>query len=135
MNRPVDMKELRRLPPMSSLKKEKLHALSKKVKVRGAQPGEALFNEGDSEKRTVYVLTGTVQLREAGRAIGTIVGGSEEAVNPLAPVLPRRCAAVALTPCEYIAIDSDLLVVMLTWDQAGQYEVSVLRGEANTPDD
>src|SRR5690606_29781065 len=135
MTRPVAIKELRRLSPMSSLKKENLHALSKKVKVRSAQPGEALFNEGDSEKRTVYVLTGTVQLRETGRAIGTIMGGSEEAMNPLAPVLPRRCAAVALTPCEYIAIDSDLLDVMLTWDQTGTYEVSDLRGDPGTSDD
>ncbi|MFO7286759.1 MAG: cyclic nucleotide-binding domain-containing protein [Gammaproteobacteria bacterium] len=135
MSRPVDIKELRRLSPMSSLKKENLHALSKKVKVRSAQPGEALFNEGDTEKRTVYVLTGTVQLREAGRLTATITGGTEEAINPLAPVLPRRCTAVAMTPCEYIAIDSDLLDVMLTWDQTGSYEVSELRGEATSSDD
>src|SRR5690606_34916606 len=134
MSRPVDIKELRRLSPMSALKKENLHALSKKVKVRSAQPGEALFNEGDTEKRTVYVLTGTVQLREAGRPIATITGGTEEAINPLAPVLPRRCTAVATTPCEYIAIDSDLLDVMLTWDQTGSYEVSELREAASSDD-
>ncbi len=120
---------------MSSLKKENLHALGKKVKVRNVQPGETLFNEGDSEKRTVYVLSGTVELREAGRTVQRIVGGSEEAANPLSPMLPRRCTAVAVTPCEYIAIDSDLLDVMLTWDQTGSYEVSELRGEATSSDD
>jgi len=120
---------------MSSLKKENLHALGKKVKVRNAQPGETLFNEGDSEKRTVYVLNGTVELREGGRTVQRIVGGSEEATNPLSPMLPRRCTAVAITPCEYIAIDSDLLDVMLTWDQTGSYEVSELRGEATASDD
>ena len=120
---------------MSSLKKENLHALGKKVKVRNAQPGEALFNEGDSEKRTVYVLSGTVELREGGRAAGRVVGGSDEAANPLSPMLPRRCSAVAITPCEYIAIDSDLLDVMLTWDQTGSYEVSELRGDAAASDD
>src|SRR5690606_30346561 len=78
---------------------------------------------------------GTVQLREAGRLTATITGGTEEAINPLAPVLPRRCTAVAMTPCEYIAIDSDLLDVMLTWDQTGSYEVSELRGEATSSDD
>jgi len=120
---------------MSSLKKENLHALGKKVKVRKAQPGETLFNEGDSEKRTVYVLNGTVELRESGRAVERIVGGSEEASNPLSPMLPRRCTAVAVTPCEYIAIDSDLLDVMLTWDQTGSYEVSELRGDTTSSDD
>lgn len=134
MSRPVDINELRRLSPMSSLKKENLHALGKKVRVREAQPGESLFKEGDSEKRTVYVLSGTVQLREGHRAAGTIQGGSEEAVNPIEPVLPRRCSAMALTRCEYIAIDSDLLDVMLTWDQTGSYEVSELRESAASDD-
>src|SRR5690606_19910189 len=123
MSRPIDIKELRRLSPMSSLKKENLHALGKKVKVRAAQPGETLFNEGDSEKRTVYVLSGTVELREGGHTVEKVAGGSDEAANPLSPMLPRRYSAVAGTPCEYIAIDSDLLDVMLTWDQTGSYEV------------
>src|SRR5690606_5387710 len=72
--------------------------------------------------------------REAGRPIATITGGTEEAINPLAPVLPRRCTAAATTPCEYIAIDSDLLDVMLTWDQTGSYEVSELREAASSDD-
>ncbi|MBN1237147.1 MAG: cyclic nucleotide-binding domain-containing protein [Gammaproteobacteria bacterium] len=135
MTRPIDIKELKSLSPMSGLKKENLHALVKKVKVREAQPGEALFNEGDSEKRTVYVLSGTVELRTGGATAGRVRGGTDDAVNPLAPVLPRRCSAVAATRCEYIAIDSDLLDVMLTWDQTGSYEVSELRGEAGSSDD
>lgn len=135
MSRPVDAKELRKLSPMSSLKKENLHALVKKVKVRNAEPGESLFNEGDSEKRTVYVLSGSVELRESGRTVDTVVGGTDEAVNPLSPVLPRGHSAVAVSACEYIAIDSDLLDVMLTWDQTGSYEVSELRGEAGNADD
>lgn len=135
MSRPVDIKELKSLSPMSGLKKENLHALVKKVRVRQAQPGEALFSEGDSEKRTVYVLSGTVDLRATDAPSQRIVGGSEEAAHPLAPVLPRRCSAVATTSCEYIAIDSDLLDVMLTWDQTGSYEVSDLRGDAAPSDD
>jgi CRP-like cAMP-binding protein/rhodanese-related sulfurtransferase len=135
MSRPVDIKELKSLSPMSGLKKENLHALVKKVKVREAQPGEALFGEGDSEKRTVYVLSGTVELRAGGKTVERVRGGSEQAVNPLAPVLPRRSSAIATSLCEYIAIDSDLLDVMLTWDQTGSYEVSELRGESQSSDD
>ncbi len=120
---------------MSSLKKDNLHALVKKVKVREAQPGEALFHEGDTEKRTVYVLAGAVELREGSKTSARITGGTEDAQNPLSPVLPRHHTAVAVTPCEYIAIDSDLLDVMLTWDQTGTYEVSELRGEAGSSDD
>jgi rhodanese-related sulfurtransferase len=47
--------------------------------------------------------------------------------------VPRRSSARARSRVEYIAIDSDLLDVMLTWDQTGTYEVSELRA-GNLPE-
>ena len=135
MSKQVEISQLKAFSPLDGLKKDNLHALAKKTKVREAQPGETLFREGDSEKRTVYVLSGTVELREADRAVGKVVGGDDDARNPLAPKLPRRQSAIAVTPVEYLTIDSDLLDVMLTWDQTGSYEVSELRGEAGSTDD
>jgi len=135
MSKQVEIAQLKALSPLDSLKKDNLHALAKKTKVRDAQPGEALFREGDSEKRTVYVLSGTVELREGEQAAGRVAGGAEDARNPLSPKLPRRHTAVAVSPVEYVTIDSDLLDVMLTWDQTGSYEVAELRGESGSNDD
>jgi CRP-like cAMP-binding protein len=135
MTKQVEVAQLKALSPIDSLKKDNLHALVKKTKIRDAQPGEALFREGDAEKRTVYVLSGTVELREGDKPVGKIAGGTDEARNPLSPKLPRRQAAVATSAVEYVTIDSDLLDVMLTWDQTGSYEVSELRGEAGSNDD
>jgi CRP-like cAMP-binding protein len=135
MSKPVDVSQLKVLSPLDSLKKDNLHALVKKTKIREAQPGEALFREGDSDKRTVYVLSGSVELREGDQVVGKVVGGTDESRHPLAPKLPRRQTAVAVGPVDYVTIDSDLLDVMLTWDQTGSYEVSELRGEAAGNDD
>jgi CRP-like cAMP-binding protein/rhodanese-related sulfurtransferase len=135
MTKQVEIAQLKALSPLDSLKKDNLHALAKKTKVREAQPGEALFREGDSEKRTVYVLAGSVELREGDQTAGRIVGGTEEARNPLSPKLPRRHTALAVSAVDYVTIDSDLLDVMLTWDQTGSYEVSELRGDAGGNDD
>jgi CRP-like cAMP-binding protein len=135
MTKQVEIDRLKALSPIDSLKKDNLHALVKKTKVRDAQPGEALFREGDAEKRTVYVLAGTVELREGERTVAKIVGGSDNARNPMSPKLPRQHTAMATSPVEYLVIDSDLLDVMLTWDQTGSYEVSELRGEASGGDD
>jgi CRP-like cAMP-binding protein/rhodanese-related sulfurtransferase len=135
MTKQVEIAQLKALSPLGSLKKDNLHALAKKTKVREAQPGEALFREGDSEKRTVYVLAGSVELREGDQTAGRIVGGTEEARNPLSPKLPRRHTALAVSAVDYVTIDSDLLDVMLTWDQTGSYEVSELRGDAGGNDD
>ena len=131
----VDINQLRSLSPLNSLKKDNLQALVKKTEVREAQPGERLFNEGDSGKRTVYVLSGSVDLRKGDEVVSSIIGGSEEARNPLAPQLPRHYTAIATTPTRYITIDSDLLDVMLTWDQTGSYEVSELQGQHASSDD
>src|SRR5690349_17988862 len=69
MSKQVEIAQLKALSPLGSLKKDNLHALAKKTKIRDAQTGEALFREGDSEKRTVYVLTGTVELREGDQTV------------------------------------------------------------------
>lgn len=135
MTKQVDIAQLKAFSPIDSLKKDNLAALVKKTKVRDAQPGEALFREGDTEKRTVYVLAGTVELREATQTSARITGGSDDARNPLSPKLPRRHTAIATSSVEYITIDSDLLDVMLTWDQTGSYEVAELRGEVGGGDD
>jgi len=135
MTKQVESAQLKAFSPIDSLKKDNLAALAKKTKVRDAQPGETLFREGDAEKRTFYVLTGTVELREGTQRGAKIIGGSEDARNPLSPKLPRRHTAIATSPVEYITIDSDLLDVMLTWDQTGSYEVSELRGESAGNDD
>lgn len=135
MTKQVDSAQLKAFSPIDSLKKDNLAALAKKTKVRDAQPGETLFREGDAEKRTFYVLSGTVELREGTQRGGRIKGGSEDARNPLSPKLPRRHTAIATSAVEYITIDSDLLDVMLTWDQTGSYEVAELRGESGGSDD
>ena len=135
MSKHVDLQQLKTLIPLSSLKKDNLQALVEKTEVREAQPGEHLFNEGDTGKRTVYVLSGSVDLRKGDKAMTVVIGGSEDSRNPLAPQLPRHYTAIATTSTQYITIDSDLLDVMLTWDQTGQYEVSELQGHASTGDD
>jgi CRP-like cAMP-binding protein len=135
MTKQVDIAQLKAFSPIDSLKKDNLAALVKKTKVRDAQPGETLFREGDAEKRTVYVLSGTVELREGTQTTSRVSGGTEDARNPLSPKLPRRHTGIAVSAVEYITIDSDLLDVMLTWDQTGSYEVSELRGEAGGSDD
>jgi CRP-like cAMP-binding protein/rhodanese-related sulfurtransferase len=135
MTKQVDSAQLKAFSPIDSLKKDNLAALAKKTKVRDAQPGETLFREGDAEKRTFYVLSGTIELREGSQRGPRISGGTEDARNPLSPKLPRRHTAIATSAVEYITIDSDLLDVMLTWDQTGSYEVSELRGESGGSDD
>jgi len=135
MPKEIAVDQLKAFSPLDGLKKDNLYALSKKTKIEEATAGQTLFKEADSEKRTVYIVSGNVELRADDEVIETITGGTEAANNPVAPMLPRRCTAVAVDNVEYLSIDSDLLDVMLTWDQTGSYEVSELRGEDDSTDD
>jgi CRP-like cAMP-binding protein len=127
---------LRRFSPLDGLKRDNLAALARKVQIRELSPGQALFKEGDTEKRTFYVISGTLELQDHGKIVGTVDGGSDFARNPVAPVFPRRVSAKARDRVQFISVDSDLLDVMLTWDQTGTYEVSELNDgdDAGTED-
>jgi CRP-like cAMP-binding protein len=131
----VSSELLRGFSPLDGLKRDNLAALARKVQIREMSPGQLLFKEGDKEKRTLYILSGTLELVDQARVIGTIEGGSESARNPVAPIFPRRITASARDRVQFISIDSDLLDVMLTWDQTGTYEVSELAGKSDQTND
>ncbi len=135
MTKEVEISQLQAFSPLDGLKKDNLHALVKKTGVEELAAGDTLFKEGDSEKRTIFVLSGSIELHENGEVVKVIVGGTEAARNAIAPLLPRRYTAIAADAVEFISVDSDLLDVMLTWDQTGSYEVAELRGEDSSTDD
>jgi CRP-like cAMP-binding protein len=127
-SKPLELGLLRSFSPLDGLKPENLHSLARKAASRELPAGRLLFKEGDSDKRTYFLIRGVVELMSDGRPVYKIRGGSPEARNAIAPAFPRRCSArVVSDRIEYLSIDSDLLDVFLTWDQTGSYEVSELQ--------
>ena len=53
---------LKGFSPLDGLKRDNLAALARKVQLRELSPGQVLFKEGDTEKRTFYVATGILEL-------------------------------------------------------------------------
>ena len=125
--REVSVELLRSLTPLEGMKRENLHALAKKVTVKQMTAGRLLFKEGDTDKRTIWIIKGLVELSERGRTVGMIEGGSADARAPLNQSVPRKITARAVEDVDYLAIDADLLDVMITWDQTGNYEVGELQ--------
>ncbi len=126
---------LRRFAPLDGLKRENIAALAKKVEPRSLEAGKTLIREGDVDKRTYYLVSGTLELRGNDGSVQRLVAGSEQARSPVTPMLPRRYTVRALDSVTYISIDTDLLDVMLTWDQTGSYEVNELHGDKAATDD
>lgn len=125
----LDFNLLKNFSPLDGLKRDNLAALARKVQLRELSPQQILFKEGDTEKRTIYVVSGSLELiNDQGKVETVVVGGTDEARNPVAAIFPRRVTGRARDRVQYLSIDSDLLDVMLTWDQTGSYEVSELQG-------
>ncbi len=125
--RPVDLALLRKFSPLQGMKKDNLLALARKVELASLGANRTLFKEGDRDKRTYWLISGLIELREGDRTVAMIRSGTPEAHNPLAASVPRKLTACVVDPIEYLAVDSELLYMMITWDQTGTYEVAELQ--------
>ena len=83
--REASVQLLKTFAPLDGLKRDNLAALAKKVVVRTMPAGRALFKEGDTDRRTVWLVSGMVEIKEAERTIAMIRGGTPEARAPLDP--------------------------------------------------
>jgi CRP-like cAMP-binding protein len=128
-DKPVDVALLRKFSPLDGMKKENLLALARKVGISQLPASRTLFKEGDRDKSTYWLISGLLELREGERTVAMIRGGTPDARNPLSPKVPRKLTARAVDPIEYLAVDSELLDMMITWDQTGTYEVAELQAQ------
>jgi CRP-like cAMP-binding protein len=126
---------LQRFSPMDGLKRQNLIALAKKTSIQKLAAGRTIFKTGETKKRTIYLVSGTLELRSDSGNLTIIEANSKQARSAVAPHLPRECTARAVDEVEFLSIDTDLLDVMLTWDQTGNYEVSELQGDATDDQD
>ncbi len=120
---------LRMFAPLDGMKRENLAALAKKVSVRTLTRGRVLFSQGDTDKRTVWLVSGVVEIDDGHKKVTVLRGGTPEAKHALHPTLPRKVTVRAVDDISFLAIDSDLLDVMITWDQTGSYEVEELQAQ------
>ena len=107
---------LRMLAPLEGMKRENLAALAKKVSVRTLARGRVLYSQGDTDKRTVWLVSGMVEIDDGTKKPTVLRGGTPQAKNPLHPTLPRTVTVRAVDDISFLSIDSDLLDVMITWD-------------------
>ncbi len=130
----IDLQQLRTLSPITSLNVENAQDLLRKVKAENLKAGQYIFKQGDMDKAHIYVIKGEVELIADRKVMKTIAADSPDAKHPLAHSFPRSVSARAKTPAVIIKVNSDMLDIMLTWDQTGSYSVEAL-DETDEDDD
>ncbi len=119
----IDKSLLKDLVPPQSLNSENFEELARKAVFESLDAGKLVFKAGAQDRQTVYVIEGEVELIGEGESV-VVVGGSEEARHAIANQQPRRVTARAKTDVSVVRFDSDLLDILLTWDQLSGIEVS-----------
>jgi CRP-like cAMP-binding protein len=122
----VDRQVLKTLVPPSALNAENFRELAKKAIVESLSGGRTLFRAGEMDRKTIYLLSGELELLSDKGVEKVLKGGTEVTRHPIVNQQPRLYTARARTDITFTRFDSDLLDILLTWDQLSGIEVSDL---------
>lgn len=128
----VDKALLKTFVPPSALNAENFHELAGKATVEEIPAGKTIFKQGDADRKTVYLLEGQIAVTSADGKQILVKAGTDVSKHPLANHQPRKHTAVTQGPCKITRIDSDLLDILLTWDQLSGIEVDEIAVEEET---
>lgn len=119
----VDKSLLKTFVPPSALNSDNFQELAGKATVESLPPGKTIFKQGEIDRKTIYLIEGEIQLTNDKGEKSLIRAGTDTAKHPLANFQPRKHTAVANGQVKITRIDSDLLDILLTWDQMSGIEV------------
>jgi len=125
----VDKTLLKSFVPPSALNAENFQELAGKTFVEEVAAGNTLFKQGDHDKKTVYLIDGEVTMTTDSGERVSVTAGTQAGKHPLANFQPRRHTAVAKSACKITRVDSDLLDILMTWDQMAGIEVDEIQSE------
>ena len=126
MSLEIDPKQIKSLSPINSLNPENAQDLIKKISASTVPSGHYVFKKGDTDKVHVYVLKGEIELVQDKKVVKTVKAGTADGKQPIAHGFPRQFSARARGDAVVTRINSDMLDIMLTWDQTGSYSVEAV---------
>ncbi len=126
MTKQLEISDIQNLVPICSLTYENQLELIRSVSMRSLGAGGVLLRKGQEDNKTYYLLDGEIEFLQDNRVKAVCAAGSSEALRPIANKQPRNATLVAKTDIRYIAVENDLMDMLLTWDQASSYVVTEL---------
>jgi len=125
----IDKELLKSFIPPSALNTDNFQELSGKAVIEEIAAGRTIFKQGDTDKKTIYLVDGEITMTSNSGEVISVTTGTDAAKHPLANFQPRKHTAVAKSACKITRIDSDLLDILMTWDQMSGIEVDEIHTE------
>ncbi|MCK0536536.1 cyclic nucleotide-binding domain-containing protein [Alcanivorax quisquiliarum] len=126
----IDKRLLQTFVPVNALSGEHLDRLLDLQQVRHYRRGEVLFDVGDTDNMTVYLLSGEVTLADVEGGTQEVSAGGIESWHPLDHCQPRRRRATAATDVSVVCFDSARLDALLAWDQSVRFVMHDIQANA-----
>ncbi len=125
----LDDKFLKNFAPLGDLDAERFNKIARTCKVEQYDAGTKLFQIGDRDNRTIYLMSGQVTLTFRSGTQRIITAETNQARNALVPEQPRQASATAKTAVSLLVIDSETLDQVLHWNDGSGYEIAELEGD------
>lgn len=130
MSLPFDSQKLRYFVPLSEMSPDNFNEIVKNINIEVLPANKKLFNRGDQDNLTYYLLNGELEFIDSDDRKSTLSSKSKQCRFPLEHNRPRQKTAITKTEIHYFKVNNDLLDVLLTWDQNKNYIVNEI-GEEN----
>lgn len=104
--------------PLSSLSEERLDYLLEGQEIEALPAGTEICRRNESDGRTIYLLSGALDIESETGAVSTLDAGDIEAAHAVAPEQPRQSTVRARTAVNILRFDSKRLDRVLAWDQS-----------------
>ncbi|MCF6210418.1 MAG: cyclic nucleotide-binding domain-containing protein [Gammaproteobacteria bacterium] len=131
----LDHKLLKSLSPLCDLSPDMLTELNAKSRVEQVVKGATIFKRGDRDQRTLYLISGKLELTDANGHLTMLTANTPQASKPIDGVTPRRVSATAKTAVTLLNVDTSLLEMLLNWGQKQGYQVSNIEAEKEEEED
>jgi CRP-like cAMP-binding protein len=106
------------LVPLGALSPQSRAQLLNQSEVLHFKPGAFVFNEGDNDPYTFFLLEGQLELMSRGQTIQRLAGGRADAVYALAQLQPRKMSARAEDKVVVLRVERQLLEKLTAADVA-----------------
>jgi len=131
----VPHEQLRRFIPLSGLSADNFNDIAKKISIETLPAGTKIFNLGESDYLSYYLVSGEVEIIDANGKFSSLSSESDKSHFPLEHNQPRQKTVISKTNIKYFKIENSVLDTAITWDQNKNYIVhNVTEEETDTGD-
>ncbi|MEX0951908.1 MAG: cyclic nucleotide-binding domain-containing protein [Gammaproteobacteria bacterium] len=109
--------QMAELVPINSLSPQYQEQLLQRSALIELRKKKLLFNQGDRDDFSYYLLNGELELLANDQLNSTVTGGSDSSRYPLAQLQPRQFSARAKTPIVVLQVDRHALDKLLVFER------------------